>query len=504
MDQRHEFIQGQGGNRQYGTAYSEYDADLFEQNKEKAKNYGTILAQRYASLRSGEPDLYVAFTELLFELAKPGGCVSAIVPAGLIRSKNTEPLRRHIWSAASSISIEVFDNKGRFFEIDSRFKFLVVRTRKSEASGKSNPIELCYARAVEDRIETTSKVRIGRSALARLRPDLTIPEVKSDREWKLFSLLAERGVDWSQSTSPWFPDFLREVDMTRDRRSFSSKPKAGDLPLVEGRMVHQHRFGAKSYMTGSGRSAQWDLNPLGASKTKPQFWIPPSRLPTRALERSSVPRVGFCDITGQTNERSLLASMIPPGVSCGNKVPTVLFPNEPSEDRLWLWLAIVNSIPFDWMIRRVITTTVNYFHLLSIPLPPLQPQTLPGAKLIERAKKLASLDGKGSSPKVWREMAELRASIDQLVATAYGLSQDDLRLMLEDFPLLDGAQTPLHGEKKSTITSDLLAASQRNKAAAGVYRKRYEDASALGAYAYMPSQAANAMEASTEGEESYG
>lgn len=66
----------------------------------------------------------------------------------------------------------------------------------------------------------------------------------------------------------------------------------------------------------------------------------------------------------------MLAALIPAGVVCGNKVPTVCFPDDPTEDRLFLWLAIVNSIPFDWLLRRVLTTTINDFVLLSIALPP--------------------------------------------------------------------------------------------------------------------------------------
>ena len=63
-----------------------------------------------------------------------------------------------------------------------------------------------------------------------------------------------------------------------------------------------------------------------------------------------------------------MASLIPAGVVCGNKVPNDPFPWDPSEERLLVWVSIANSFAFDWMLRRVLTTTVNYFLLQSVPM----------------------------------------------------------------------------------------------------------------------------------------
>jgi len=202
-------------------------------------------------------------------------------------------------------------------------------------------------------------------------------------------------------------------------------------------------------------------------------------------------RVGFCDITGQTNERSMMAALIPPGVICGNKVPTISFPNDPSDDRLFLWLAIVNSLPFDWLLRRIVTTTVNYFVLLSLRLPNLDISSLPAQRLIGLARKLLELDqSKNSSfENVWR-IAELRCEADVLVARAYGCSEDDLRLMLRDFPLLDRGQPAIQGETSSTITEDVLLSAWLRNAEAGNEQiaQRVERARKLGAIPYVSSE----------------
>ena len=191
-----------------------------------------------------------------------------------------------------------------------------------------------------------------------------------------------------------------------------------------------------------------------------------------------------------------MASVIPPDVICGNKVPTVSFPNDPSEDRLFLWLAVVNSIPFDWLLRRVVTTTVNYFVLLSLRLPSLDVGSLPAQRLIGIAKKLHDLDQAENSgiDHVWR-IAELRCEADVLVARAYGCSEDDVRLMLRDFPLLDRGQPPLPGEMSSTVTQDFLLLTWLKKARGEVtqYAQRVEAVRKLGAVPYVSSELANSI-----------
>ena len=260
-------------------------------------------------------------------------------------------------------------------------------------------------------------------------------------------------------------------------------------------MVQPHRLGCKSFVSGQGRSAVWRNLAPGASAIHPQFWMPLRALSAEALKRSKMPRAGFCDITGQTNERSMMAVMIPDGVVCGNKVPTVTFPNDPTQERALLWLSIVNSLPFDWLLRRVVTTTVNYFVLLSVWLPDIEPESLPGRRLVEISRKLAELDkcGRVSFDVCW-QIAELRAEADVLVATAYGCTEADLRLMLKDFPLLDRGQPSLPGEDRSTVTHDLLLSSwAHRKRRQSEIGQRVSAATQLGAIAYLSSEFAGSV-----------
>lgn len=495
---RHEYLKAGGEARHYGADYAPFDRDAYEDRQGAAKVYARAVTGAHASTAAGETDLFVAFTALSGKLLRPGGEASLLVPAGLIRSKSTEAVRRQIAGAAAQLSVEIFENRARFFEIDTRFKFLCVHWRKRAVGEKRAALELAHGRGTETGVEVDSRVQIGRSALARLRPDLSLPEVRNEREWQLFRRMMEAGTDWSSPGNPWQPQFSRELDMTRDRPRFMRRREKGALPVIEGRMVHQHRFGAKIHLGGTGRSAVWQPTPPGQSEVRPQFYIRPDSLSAGARARVGMLRAGFCDITGQTNERSCLAAIVPPGVVCGNKVPTLLFPNDPGEDRLWLWVAIANSLPFDWLLRRVITTTVNYFHLLGLRLPPIEPESLPGRQLVEIARALDALDRAGASPRTLRQIADLRARADRIVLTAYGLDDEDLATMLADFPLIDRAQPALAGETRSTVTRDLLLSQARDRGQAAEAAGRFAEATLLQAVAYLPAHFADSADPGKE------
>lgn len=490
---RHEFLRSSGTHRHYGAQIHGINEERFAAQRGEVANYSRRLLARYPNLGSGEPDLYIAFTDLFFDLCKEQGVVAALVPGGLIRSQGTHAIRKKVFDASQSISISIIDNRARFFAIDTRFKFLAIALVKAlSEKGRHKPLLLQHERGTPTGLETTGTATIGRRVLAAIRPDLSLPEIRSAAEWKLFAKISEVGTSWDERHCGWRPKFCREVDMTKERPKFLGVAARGALPLVEGRMVQAHRFGVKGHVSGTGRSALWDAYPIGASRLAPQFWIRSADVPPANLHRADTLRVGFCDIAGQTNERSLMASVIPAGVICGNKVPTIHFPDDPSEERIFVWVAVANSFVFDWMLRRVLTTTVNYFLLQSIPLPKLAKGGLPWRKLANAVRELRMLDCAGATRNTYGRVAQLRSEIDAEVAVAYGLDLKEMELVLQDFPILDRGQVALPIEDKSTITRDsaLAAMAKRTGSRSGVWLHRAMEARALGAIAYVPSELA--------------
>ena len=332
---RHEFLRMAGIERHYGDRYREDLAvEGLRQRKVRLKTYVDDLRHVFELQGSGDVDLYKLFIELILSATRAGGRFSFLVPAGLIRSQGTQALREVLFGVSSEVIINVFDNRSRFFAIDSRFKFLSVQGIKAKER-VARPIQLAHGHATANKVVLEASVSIQRTLLARIRPDLSLPEVRSAQEWRLFQKMAQKGQRLASPEAGWSPEIVREVDMTLDSALFRKSAFDGRVPLIEGRMVHQYCFGIKQYVSGTGRRAVWRaVGPAESVALRPQFYFPVDRLPEAVRMRIARPRIGFCDISGQTNERTMLAALIPRDVVCGNKVPTVSFSSSFPEERM--------------------------------------------------------------------------------------------------------------------------------------------------------------------------
>lgn len=446
---RHQFSLENGVEHTYGADYKGLDVDSYGVEKKKRGDYASILKEKYSLLGSSETDYYIAFIERALGLLAPAGRLVYIVPAGVIRSQGTFAIRERIFYHYSNVLLSLFDNKESYFNIDSRFKFLIMTLDNSGLHDAD--IELKNYKESGKSLQKGTSVRIELDALSKCRKDLTIPEVSSKEELELFFRISEN----SQDISKWEISVCREVDMTNDKPHFETAVAKDSIPVIEGRMVQPYRVGAKRYKSGSGRKAIWEPCEQGLF---PQYYIAKEKLSPEVQERIRRIRVGYCDIAGQTNERSMMAAVIPKDTVCGNKVPTILFSGKNAEDYLYFWLGVANSIVFDWLLRRVLTTTVNYFVLWSIPFPNIRIDDSVAIQIIKYARALSEM---GADYYASDTMGNYRAQIDVLVAKAYGLRYEDIKLILTDFPLLDRGQFSIGG--KDSVTKALIMSTAENE-----------------------------------------
>lgn len=495
----HEYLQAQGHSRHYGAAVGNVDQD-FLAHRERLRGRAAAIANSYQHAAGGEVDLYQAFLELGLHMCADSGQISMLLPAGLIRSRGTASLREALLSQGSSLEIEVFDNRSRFFSIDTRFKFIALSWSPRTATGRRR-LAMRHGHGTDNGITTEGDVRIPVARALQAHRSLGVPEVRSTHERRILDQMLAAGVPMSAPHSPWATQIVRELDMTRDRALFVDG-SAGRIPLLEGRMVHQFRCNAKRYVSGTGRKAIWSPQDMWDGQLRPQHWVDEATLPQGLVGRLHQPRVGFCDITGQTNERSMLAAKIPIGAICGNKVPTLAFEDD-SEVLCDIWMAVANSFAFDWFVRRVITTTVNFFILRSIPFPEIAPDSIRGRRIGQHVRTLEDLQRKPWTFDIAWEYATARAEIDALVARAYGLELADLATMMTDFPLVDRRQPALYGEATSTVTRDLFLSTFSGSAteqsgASYDYARRALEAREAGAIPYTVAGLTSPMPGSRE------
>lgn len=446
---RHELALKSGAVRKYGERFHN-SFDLTDEKQLLAK-YISQVKQQTELQGKGESDLYKLFLELGIKLTSSGGVLAMLLPAGLIRSAGTRQLRDHLDAVSSQVEVFVMENRNRHFAIDTRFKFISLFA--SIDTGKKKPLVL----RVADRRGTLPHecVQIDRADLTRAFPDRSLPEVRTQEEWRLLNYLLAESTRIGDSAGPWNPSFLREVDMTTDLSRFVEYPTLNSVPLLEGRHVGQFRWRAKSYKGGEGRSSRWAPILLGeaANHAVVHWHVRIDGLRENVRQRLSKTRIGFRDITGQTNERTFLAARIPAGVACGNKVPTLLF-EDGGKCRENLFLAFANSFVVDWVVRRMITTTLNRFILDQIPFPNITEDDKLGSKLSSLAECVINAEGDPDVDSL--QVGHWRAEIDATVAFAWEISVEEMETILADFPLLDRGQPVIGEEKFSTVSKDLV------------------------------------------------
>lgn len=487
---KHEHVKANGNVRHYGADYpDESDPANLETNRQALQLYRTKLSHSTTFKWKGEQDLYKLFLELAQAIARPDGKIAFLIPAGLIRSHGLTDLRTKLVKTTAKLDITIADNKARFFSIDTRFKYLVLEADLSSISTQHKTL-LRHATGTVEGLTTTRGVNIQMQCLRKFRPDLTIPEVRTSAEWLLFKRISQLHPAFGDPRTIWRHQCHRELDMSLDRKLFIRNRRTELLPLIEGRMVHQFQFGAKAYASGTGRRAVWNTSTAAnVNDLHPQYYIAPQSLDVETRRLSMQLRVGFCDITGQTNERTMLASIIPAGCVAGNKVPTVEFYHTSDWPQLALiWLGVVNSLTFDWLLRRVCTTTINYFILDSVPIPVFTQNSAAASRIA----RLANMLMHSTADPFTTGTAQARANLEQVVAEAYGISASDYRLILNDFSQLDKHQPSILSEHQSTITKDtalhaVLCGQDLLKEAKSI-ELRIRAARNIGAIPFVPNQ----------------
>lgn len=423
----------------------------------------------YRAQGVGDTEMYRYFVELAYGLVRRGGVIGLLVPSALQRAAGAAPLRRLLLDHGEvEIWLDFLNSRG-LFAIHKMFRFSMVVWRQG---GEGGIRQVRFGlRSVEEAREAllARPLSLSRDFLRTVSPTrLTIPDVRSRGEAALYGRLHQAHPALGDlHAGSWSVRFRRELDMTNDAGSFRTvadvrhdgavprldgtwlHPEHGELlPVFEGRMLNQHDPAAKAHLSGHGRGARWELLAGPAKRVRSRFLIAAAEAERRGVRRAI--RAAFCDITGHANERTILAALVPASAACGNKVPTCEFSTD-HPDLPRLWTSIANSFVLDWIARRRVSTTLNFFHWEELPFPRLDPDGAVAGRLAHAAAELAGQPGRPWAGSAARR-AELRTIIDVEVALQFDLGLEDLVVMLSDFPLLDRGTVVGH----RMVTRDLV------------------------------------------------
>lgn len=422
------------------------------------KQSGRFVLFAPGNLGKGDFNVFRMFIEHALYASKIGGYVALIVPGTFYGGANVSSIRKYVFDRCELKRIFVSNSRrGWFAGVDvSRFCIFAAkhggRTSTFLANfGMQSPADL-----------TAPPVEIDGDFIREQSPDTyTIPDVRSSAEVELAEKLLSRFPCFGdQSASPPHRHYQSEIHMGGDRDLFSTAMEG--LPLYEGRMIWQFDHRAKSYASGHGHSSTWEEYAYSDPRKSigPQWRIPSGSVPAKVGNRTERYRLAFRDVAQPRDERSLIATIIPPGTICGDKVPTLDF-GLGNEWAYLPWLAVANSFVMDWLARAKLSSPKLSFTLMdSLPFPrpkladPWVQQVAPLVlRLVCTAPEMAdfwnamavhgfcqpippdTVSAEALMDEAQRSAA--RAEIDAVVAfQVFGLSRQTLDALLDTFPLL--------------------------------------------------------------------
>jgi hypothetical protein len=442
--------------------------NLWFRNSEQYENQTAIVNGRKATT---DLNLYKLFLEQTLHLLHTGGYCGIVIPGGIYSDLGATRLRQMLFEKTRITGLFGFENRKQIFEnVDSRFKFVVLTFRPGDTTTQ---FPAAFMRHDVTELVTFPEggvVEIEVKLIRQLSPDsLSLVEFRDERDVTVARKLTRFPLLGADGDHPWQLSLHREFHMTDDVALFHPVHQAGYVPLVEGKMFHQFRypFAETRYWLNpkDARAALLPAHLKSARHNADQAGsVGIAKAEQLQLDYQSY-RLGFRAIGRNTDERTMIATVLPPNVFCGNSVTLEVVYQAAAdsghsnvnqrmlscEQRLFL-AATFNSFVFDFQLRQKVSANVSFFYVYQIPIPRLTRADAAFRPLVERAARLVGTSAEFDDllrevfgPKATHhthgatdpaDRQRLRAESDALVAQLYALTEDEFTHILATFPLV--------------------------------------------------------------------
>ena len=403
------------------------------------------------NLGKGDFNIYRMLVETAFHITRKHGYLSQLVPENFYNGANAAAIRKMFFDETTLLQIYGFENRQHvwFDDVDTRAKFCIYVAHKQ---GSTSSFKAHFNINSEEKLHRAKahEMTVPVSLVVEFSPDaMAVMEFAGEKDAAICRKMYERYPKFGQNIKGMpYRHYMREMDMGNDRDEFG-EDKTG-LPVYEGRMIDVFDYRAKGYVSGRGRAAVWETFAFGTpeKRIKPQWHVPAKDIPEKLIERVRDYRIGFCDVASPTNERSLVAALVPPNSVCGHKVPTLDFIGG-SASYLLFWLSVANSLAMDFVVRKKVALTMSQTIMDSLPFPrKLELEflrdicrraltlTCAGDEMSDFVANYAKEDPHhGFSSSIANNpeaRSKIKAELDVLVAEkVFGLTRDELRFILD-------------------------------------------------------------------------
>jgi len=312
----------------------------------------------YEFTPKGRNNLFQYFLHRSFDVLNDNGWLSLVVPSGLYTDKGCQPLRELFFKHSRINFLYCFENRWPtvFNSVDGRFKFVTFCTQKG---GNTDEFKCAFMEHDPERLPAidANALKMSINQVEKFSPETwSVMEFKNQRDINISDILFKdnpllgnsKGISWKIKFSI---EFMSNTDAWRFGDYNDS-----EINIYAGRNIFQydHQFGEFD------RSISED-NLLNRYNNKPKLW--------------KEYRIGFRDIAASTNERTCIATVIPPPSACletARLMYVVLLEEKETANKSNIGnylIGILNSFCCDYIIRQMVTSHLSQHIMARIPCP---------------------------------------------------------------------------------------------------------------------------------------
>ena len=370
--------------------------------------------------------------EQMLSLVSKNGIVSVLVPSQLLTNTSSAGMRKRILDSDIR-QMYVFENKRKIFPIHRMYRFLLLTLRNAEGPDTFRAGFYLHNLSSLESEETEAKKfhTISKNMIRSLSPDtLQIPETGGSH---LAVLVKMSGGDMlgTKSEDGWSVALARGFDSKNDADLLKEGRRG--WPVLKGRNIHQfnHVFTRSEFVAVSSAGLKRESKKRVYREKCRDFY--------------HLFRLAFRDISGSTNMRAVIATIIPPQRFNTDSLRFLVMTRngrlEGSNDynrRISYLCGIFNSMSFDFAMRSKMQMHIAaVIGVLSLP------RRDHYNEIAELAARLSvgtdEFEGFAESLRIANiplkppERIHAAAKLDALVAHAYGLTRKEYATILDSF-----------------------------------------------------------------------
>ena len=453
---------------------------------------------RFPFCGKGDVNTYALFAEHNRAILGPAARAGFIVPTGIATDDTTKNLFATLVESNELGSLFDFENLAPLFpSVDRRFKFSLVTL---DRSGRTYAARLCfYAKTLSELSDAGRVYSLEKSDFTLLNPNTrTCPTFRSRRDADLNLLIYRKAGIFSEDgikpSNPWQievrtrlwhmaedSDYFRTAQVleTDGWALHGNEYRRGSqtmTPLLEAKMLHHfhHRCGDYSDKQADSQDTQLPIVPPERLlrpdyQPLPRYWVDGAEVVNRLVDFWSRRwLIGWRDVTNSTNERTVIASLLP-RAAVGHKFP-LIFPGTAPSLVACLYASLC-SFALDYAARQKVGgSSLTLFALKQLPvLPPkaydaatiwrsdttlidwILPRVLELTYTAWDLEPFARDVGFDGPPFRWNAERRflLRCELDAAFFHLYGLNRDDTAYVMGTFPIVRKHDEKAHGEYRT-------------------------------------------------------